>query len=186
MRNNDSMTVIPASRLAELEPACALSDALAFFDTLPAIRAEELTGRWHGRELATGHPMDGLLEASGWYGKQFDSVDEVHPLLFETPAGKIVSVDPRRIPFGIVDKIPEGVVARGRQVMGAALPALRTKKARARLRNVEYRGVVTAGMSYDHLPIIDLFRRVDERTLLGCMDLRGAPPYFFVLEADRA
>ena len=39
-------------------------------------------------------------------------------------------------------------------------------------------------MSYDHLPIIDLFRRVDERTLLGCMDLRGAPPYFFVLEAE--
>ncbi len=184
MRDNDSMTVIPADRLAELEPACALADALAFFDSLPAVRAEEVTGRWRGGELATGHPMDGLLEASGWYGKQFDSVDEVHPLLFRTPAGRIVSVDPRRIPFGIVDRIPEGVVARGRAVMGAALPALRTKKPRARLRNVEYRGVVTAGMSYDHLPIIDLFRRVDEDTLLGCMDLRDAPPYLFVLVRD--
>jgi hypothetical protein len=28
-----------------------------------------------GTDLATGHPMDGLLEASGWYGKQFDDVD---------------------------------------------------------------------------------------------------------------
>ncbi|WP_408898904.1 DUF4334 domain-containing protein [Nocardioides sp. R1-1] len=180
------MTVIPAERLATLEPACALADALALFDSLPAVRAEAVTGRWHGRELATGHPMDGLLEASGWYGKQFDSVDEVHPLLFRAPSGAIVSVDPRRIPFGMVDRIPSGVVARGRQLMGAALPVLRTRRPRARLRNVEYRGVVTAGMSYDHLPIIDLFRRVDDDTLLGCMDLRGAPPYFFVLERDRA
>lgn len=177
-------TLTAADRLAALEPACALEDALALFDSLPAVRAEELTGRYHGRELATGHPMDGLLEASGWYGKQFDSVDEVHPLLFRSPRGALVVVDPRRIPFGMVDKIPDAVVARGRGVMGAALPALRTRRHRARLRNVEYRGVVTAGMSYDHLPIIDLFRRVDERTLLGCMDLRGAPPYFFVLVAD--
>ncbi|GAA4807564.1 DUF4334 domain-containing protein [Nocardioides caeni] len=172
------------ARLAALEPTCALDEALALFDSLPAVRAEDITGRWHGRELGTGHPMDGLLEASGWYGKQFDSVDEVHPLVFRAPSGKLVTVDPRRIPFGLLPRIPEGVVARGRQVMGLSLPALTTRKHRARLRNVEYRGVVTAGMSYDHLPIIDLFRRVDDRTLLGCMDLRDAPPYFFVLEKD--
>ncbi|MBM9461604.1 DUF4334 domain-containing protein [Nocardioides sp. zg-536] len=173
-----------AARLAELEPACDRDEALAFFDTLPAVRAETLRGQWRGRELATGHPMDGLLEASGWYGKRFDSADEVHPLLFTAPGGRIVSADPRRIPFGMLDSIPEQVVSRGRAVMGVALPLLVTKKPRARLRNVEYRGVVTAGMSYDHLPIIDLFRRVDDTTLLGCMDLRAAPPYFFVLQRD--
>ncbi|MBM0127754.1 DUF4334 domain-containing protein [Pimelobacter simplex] len=178
------MTVIPSDRLAALEPACTLADALALFDSLPAVRAEEITGRWRGRELATGHPMDGLLAASGWYGKQFDSVDDVHPLLFRASSGAIVAVDPRRIPFGMLDRIPAGVVARGRAVMGAALPALRTRRPRARLRNVEHRGVVTAAMSYDHLPIIDLFRRVDDDTLLGCMDLRDAPPYFFVLARD--
>ena len=63
-------------------------------------------------------------------------------------------------------------------------PALRTRKHRARLRAVEHRGVVTAAMVYDHLPIIDFFRRVDDSTLLGVMDLRGATPYFFILRKD--
>lgn len=41
-------------------------------------------------------------------------------------------------------------------------------------------------MVYDHLPIIDVFRRVDEHTLLGVMDQRDAPqPYFFTLRLDR-
>lgn len=165
-------------------PACALDDALAFFDSLPPVRAEELTGQWRGRELATGHPLDGLLESSGWYGKRFDSVDEVHPLLFRGRGGRLVSDGPRRVPFGLLDKIPAGMVERGELVMALALPALVTKKPRARLRNVEHRGVVTAGMSYDHLPIIDLFRRIGDTTLLGCMDLRDSPPYFFVLARD--
>ena len=42
-------------------------------------------------------------------------------------------------------------------------------------------GKVSAAMIYDHLPIIDIFRRVDEDTLLGVMDMRGlADPYFFI------
>jgi hypothetical protein len=42
-------------------------------------------------------------------------------------------------------------------------------------------------MIYDHLPIIDIFRRVDEDTLLGVMDMRGlADPYFFILRRDRS
>jgi hypothetical protein len=69
-------------------------------------------------------------------------------------------------------------------MVGVLKPAVRTKRHRARLRAVEHRGVVTAAMVYDHLPIIDVFRRVDDRTLLGAMDLRGAAPYFFILEKD--
>ena len=41
------------STLVDLEPACTTEQALALFDSLPAIRAEELTGRWSGRELRT-------------------------------------------------------------------------------------------------------------------------------------
>lgn len=59
-----------------------------------------------------------------------------------------------------------------------------TRKPRARLRDVEHRGVVSAAMVYDHLPIIDHFRAVDDDTLLGVMDMRGAPPYFFILSRD--
>lgn len=178
------MSTDTTARLAALEPACTAAEAEAFFDALPPVRPEQLTGRYRGRELATGHPMDGLLVASGWYGKQFDDVDHVHPLLFRGRRDEIFAVEPRKVPLGIVPKVPAAVAARSHQAVGLLKPAIRTSKHRARLRAVEHRGVVTAAMVYDHLPIIDVFRRVDDVTLLGVMDLRGAPPYYFVLERD--
>ena len=37
-------------------------------------------------------------------------------------------------------------------------------------------------MIYDALPILDIFREVDQATLLGLIDLRGiAQPFFFIL-----
>lgn len=177
-------TTKPSERLEALGAACTAAEASALFDSLPAVRPEELTGRYTGRELATGHPMDGLLEASGWYGKQFDDVDHVHPLLFRSPGGEIFAVEPRKVPLGLIPKVPQAVTDRSRSLVGALKPAIRTKKHRARLRAIEHRGVVTAAMVYDHLPIIDVFRRVDADTLLGVMDLRGAPPYYFVLTRD--
>ena len=50
---------------------------------------------------------------------------------------------------------------------------------------MEHRGVDTAAMIYDALPIIDVFRRVGSGVLLGAMDMRGlAAPFFFLLERD--
>lgn len=75
-------------------------------------------------------------KSSGWYGKQFDDLDSVHPLLFEID-GEIYPVEPQ-----------------------AKMPVDVTKRATrhgARLRNVDHRGVVTAAMIYDTQPIIDLF-----------------------------
>jgi hypothetical protein len=159
---------------------------LAHFDSLPAIASEEITGRWKGREVVTGHPLEGLLEVSGWYGKQFDDVDHVHPLLFRAASGEIYPVDPRRVPLGLAGKVPPAAVNRAKPLIGRLGPVLRSRRHRARLRNVEHRGVVTAGMVYDDLPIIDFFRRVDDDTLLGVMDYRAHPaPYFFVLERDQ-
>lgn len=182
------MTSTPASdfrsALDTLAPACTATEAFALFDRLPGVGAGEIRGRWHGWELATGHPMDGLLEATGWYGKQFDDEDSVHPLLFRT-AGGIVPVDPRWAPMGIADKVSAATVAKARGAIDVLRPVLRTRKHRARLREVHHRGVVTTAMVYDHLPIIDTFRRIDADTLLGVMDLRTYPqPYFFVLERD--
>src|SRR5690349_18333746 len=111
-QRKDTMTT-ETVRLAELEPRCSTAEASAFFDSLPAVSADQLTGRWRGRELATGHPMDGVLDASGWYGKQFDSVDAVHPLLFEAPDGDIFPVDPRRLPIGLAGKVPLSAVEVG-------------------------------------------------------------------------
>ena len=60
-----------------------MNDAIAYFDSLPPVRTDEIRGRYRGEELRTGHPMEGKLAAAGWYGKQFDGEDKVHPLLFE-------------------------------------------------------------------------------------------------------
>ena len=179
-----SSTTNPTEALAVLEQGTDPETALAFFDSLPAVTCAELTGRYRGRELRTGHPMDGLLEASGWYGKQFDDADHVHPLLFQNRGGEIFAVEPRKMPLGVAPRIPAAVVDRSQGAVGVLKAALQTKKHRARLRAVEYRGVVSAAMVYDHLPIIDVFRRVDADTLLGVMDLRGSAPYVFVLQVD--
>ena len=44
------------------------------------------------------------------------------------------------------------------------------------------RGVATAALLYDSLPIVDVFRRVDDAVVLGLMDMRGLDaPFAFVL-----
>ena len=64
-------------------------------------------------------------------------------------------------------------------------PLLYTTKPKARLREVTHRGVVTAAIVYDTLPVIDVFRRVSDDVRVGAMDMRGLPsPYLFVLRRD--
>ncbi|MGW4249821.1 DUF4334 domain-containing protein [Nocardia sp. NPDC004722] len=177
-----------AARLRTLiAEAATAADAWDLFDALPTVRVEEITtGRWRGAEVGTGHPWDGMLAETGWYGKQFDSADSVQPLLFSGPDGEVFAVDPRRVPLFLAGKVPVTALRPVRRSLGVLRPVLRTTTPRARLRNLEFRGKSSAAMIYDHLPIIDIFRRVDENTLLGVMDLRGqSEPYFFVLYRDR-
>ncbi|WP_062993474.1 DUF4334 domain-containing protein [Nocardia anaemiae] len=166
-----------------LDGRCTTEQAWKLFDSLPAARVAEVTvGRWRGEELDTGHPFAGVLVASGWYGKQFDDPESVHPLLFADEPGNIFAVDPRRVPLGLAGKVPPSGVRAVRKLLPVLGPAIRTHRSAARLRDIEYRRVASAAMVYDHLPIIDHFRRVDIDTLLGVMDMRGmTEPYFFVL-----
>lgn len=60
-----------------------------------------------------------------------------------------------------------------------------TDQPMARLRTVVSRGVPTASMVYNQLPIIDSFKKVDEGTVLGMMDNVGIPDYFFVLRRQK-
>jgi hypothetical protein len=56
---------------------------------------------------------------------------------------------------------------------------------KARIREVKYNGVVSAAMIYNERPIIDYFRGVDERTVMGVMDALGSSAdhgLFFLLE----
>lgn len=162
--------------------------ALALFDGSPAVEQDFMIGTWHGAELPTGHPLDGLLEASGWWGKQFVDAETVHPLLFPTGDGRALwAVNPvlAFAGLGLLTRFP---ALRRRDYAGtinAASPVLRTRKPKARLRTTRYRGVDTATMIYDQLPVNDVFRKLNHQTVLGAMDLRGsAQPYFFVLTRD--
>jgi|GEM_PF-161587 len=155
--------------------------ALARFDGLPCVSAEELIGDWRGTELSTGHPLDGLLETLGWRGKRFESADHVDPLIFEPG----IALDPARMPLGLALRFLR--LARSRPVRaGFALlrGALRANGPAARLAPVRFRGHVGAAMIYDHQPIIDHFRRIDATRLLGLMQARSLPPYFFMLTLE--
>src|SRR5882757_6012100 len=156
-------------------------EALALFDSLEPVSVESMFGTWRGSEIATGHPLDGLLDATGWYGKQFVDADTVHPLLFFTAdRSAAFPVNPSLMPMSIQPRIRRGQSYH--RLMAAARPLIGTKKPTARLRMTEYRGRSSATMIYDAKPINDVFRRVSDTRLLGLMDHRGdAAPYFFVL-----
>jgi hypothetical protein len=174
-----------AARLAALQRGTDTDGALAFFDGLPGVTVAEMLGGWRGEGLPTGHRLDGLLERFGWRGKRFDSADDGHPLVFDTAAGAI-DLHPAFVPMPLVLRYPRWF---GTELFAGAFravaPLLRTRRPRARLRPVEHRGVVSAAMIYDDLPVCDHFRRVDADTRLGLMDSRGMRrPFFFVLRRE--
>jgi hypothetical protein len=174
------------ARLQELESAASLEDVLDFYDSLPAVPVAAMLGRWQGSEIATGHRFDGLLGPAGWHGKNFHSADEVDPLVFRRSDGRLFAGNPAWMPLKLLEKAP----GLAKNPLSAALfrlsaPLLATGKPQARLRMTEYRGVTTAMMIYDSLPINDAFRFVDRDIVLGAMDIRGQPnPFFFTLRRE--
>ena len=162
------------------------ADVLAFADRLPGVAVEEMTGRWRGSELPTGSPLDGLLTAYRWWGKEVLDADTVHPLLFADRAGRPRPVQPAPAPLTLLRRAPGLARSRpARLAFTAARPLLTTRRPAARLRTVVHRGVPTAALVYDRLPVVDVFRRVGPDLLLGLMDLRGLPdPYAFLLQRD--
>ena len=170
------------------------AEALTIYDAAPAVEPDFMIGTWHGAELPTNHPLDGMLAASGWWGKQFLDAEAVHPLLFPTADGSALWALNPALAFsglGVATRVP-GI--RSRDFSGAIAklkPVLGTTAPKARLRTTRYRGVDTATMVYDQLPVNDVFRLLDDvpgcETVLGAMDLRGsARPYFFVLRRDES
>ncbi len=164
----------------------AQGEALALFDLLGPVTLDAMPGRWRGSGFATGHPLDGWLEAFGWYGKEFgESPDDAQPLLFGRAGGKITAINPATVPIGIVKRLnlKRSRLARGAFRLGKGLVAAR--RPTARLRMMEYRGVASATIVYDALPILDHLRQVEPGVLLGAMDYRGFDqPFFFVLERE--
>jgi hypothetical protein len=160
------------------------AEALALFDALPPLPPEAMLGHWRGEGFATGHGLDGLLEAYHWHGKRFDSLEHVHPLVFRGPRGRLRCIDPAWMGPGLalVDRLPGVRSGWAGRLFQRLSPLAATDRSRARLRATEHRGQVSATMLYDQLPINDVFRRVDDDTVFGLMDRKGDPtPFFFIL-----
>ena len=158
-------------------------DALELFDSLEPVDVDFMIGRWRGEGYPTGHSQDGLLEAYHWYGKHFESSEDVHPLLFLNRRGEVVRINPGAMALGGQRSGPASKIAVG--FFQLMMPLLRTSKSRARLRMTEYRGKVSATMIYDQLPINDVFRKMDENTVIGVMDNKDIEePFFFKLRRD--
>lgn len=156
-------------------------DAIAFFDSLEPAEVDMMIGDWKGEGVDTGHPMDGMLEATNWYGKRFNSANDVHPLIHRAPWGGTVSIDPTLMPLRLALNLPF------RDALAPALfPLLcvffRANKGKARLRAIEFRGRLHAAMCYDTKPINDVFAKISDNAVLGWMDYKGMEkPYFFKL-----
>jgi len=172
-----------ASSQSILESKIATTErALALFDTLAPASLDFMFGRWQGSGLHTSHPMDGLLEASNWYGKEFIDSETVHPLLFLNGRGEIVKIAPNPTLMNWALKLPVIESELLKFLLGSIGSLLKTEASQARLRMMEYRGKASATMVYDYLPINDSFRKVDENTALGVMDFKASPqPFFFIL-----
>jgi hypothetical protein len=156
--------------------------ALDRFDALPPVATSDLRGMWRGAGVPSGHPLDGVLERLGWFGKRFDDDERVHPLVFRNGRG-LTSVNPALVPLGLVLRVaPLLRTAPAGTAFAAVRPLVTTRRPRARLREVRYRGVVSAALVYDDLPIIDAFRTAADGSVLGAMDARGmAQPFLFAL-----
>jgi len=164
------------------------AEACEIFDAAEAVDPDFMVGTWHGSELPTGHPLDGLLAATGWWGKQFVDAETVHPLLFPTRDGSALWAFNPVLAFSVLGLATKLPALKNRSFLGqinALQPLLRTRSPRARLRTTRYRGVDSATMVYDQAPVNDVFRRLSDDAVIGAMDLRGSSrPYFFVLCRD--
>lgn len=161
--------------------------AEALFDRLDAVETDFMIGEWWGREVSTGHAMDGSLALARWYGKTFLDNDNVHPLVHLDGQGRKFFADPGKMPFGPrmrTPRYPRWMLPAMRAAMKAYT---QTTKSLARLRMTGYRGQVSATMCYDQLPIHDVFRKLDDDNVLGFMDMkRMVRPYVFTLAREGA
>ncbi|MGV0627062.1 DUF4334 domain-containing protein [Mycolicibacter minnesotensis] len=166
------------------------TEALEVFDAAEALDPDFMLGTWHGAELPTDHPLDGLLAASGWWGKQFVDAETVHPLLFPTSDGSALWAFNPAFAFSVLGPATKFSALKNHSFakpITRLQPLLRARSAKARLRTTRYRGVDTATMVYDQAPVNDVFRRLSDEAVIGAMDLRGSDrPYFFVLYRDES
>ncbi|MBM7541837.1 DUF4334 domain-containing protein [Amphibacillus cookii] len=169
-----------------IEQGATQQEAFAWFDQLETVNSADILGLWKGIEIKTGHPLEGVLSASNWFGKRFINEEQVYPLVCLKNDGTLYNVNPWLLPLDLpIDKLPSISIKLGMKLFR---PLLATDKSSARIRMTNYRDKTSASLIYDDKAIIDVFRKIDNQTLLGVMDFKTRKvdkSYFFVLKKVR-
>lgn len=169
----------------DLMAGVTTAQALTAFDRLEPVDSEFMLGRWVGAEIPTNHPMDGLLDASNWYGKHFIDLNNVHPLILSGRNGQTYSMIPFLFLMNLGINVPAFKKPAMKPINGFVTRLVKTSKSHARMRMVDFRGKTSATMIYDRLPIHDHFRKLNNDSVMGLMDFKGqADPYFFMLKRE--
>jgi len=168
------------------EQAVPAGELLRRFDSLDPISPADLEGLWRGRGVPSGHPLDGVLENLGWFGKRFRADGRADALLFEFEPRHLTPIEAGAIPLGLALRLASwGRTRMARNLFYHLRKPLRARGPTAGLQFRECRGVTTAAMIYDRQPITDYFRRIDGDKVLGLMSVRDDPRhYFFVLTRE--
>ncbi|CCM78344.1 DUF4334 domain-containing protein [Rhizobium mesoamericanum] len=157
---------------------------LEAFRSLPPVQPRELVGLWKGRGIQSGHPFDGVLENLGWFGKRFTSDMRADALLFRAGERRLIAINPKWIPLRLALRFHGlGRTRIARNLFSYLQRRLRARGPVASVKTMMFGGVESAAMAYDDQPIVDHFRRIDERRVMGAMTIPGeARVYFFELE----
>ncbi|WP_234828078.1 DUF4334 domain-containing protein [Sinorhizobium fredii] len=150
------------------------------FDHVGALEEiSDLEGAWH----SDWHPLDGVLENLGWFGKRFrPDMRECTVVSHGTAAAHRHRSGENTSSLGA--SFPKHRQHGRRETpVSCLMRGLRAKGPVASLTTMPLYGVVSAAMIYDDQPIVDYFRRIDEQRIMGAMTVSGDDRiYFFELE----
>jgi hypothetical protein len=154
------------------------------FQGLLPVEPHEMIGLWTGRGIPSGHPLDGVLENLGWFGKRFSTRMRADALLFRGVEKRLVAIDPAWIPLRLALRFHKiGKARAASNLFSYLLRRLRAKGPVASLKALSFHGVTSAAMTYDMQPIVDYFRKVDDNCVMGAMVIEGDDRiYFFELK----
>lgn len=159
--------------------------ALESFRRLPPIEPHELVGLWRGQGIPAGHPLDGVLENLGWFGKRFTSEMRADALLFKSDERRLVPIDPAWIPLRPALRFHQlGRTKFARNLFSHLQRRFRANGPVASVKSLPFEGVTSAAMVYDAQPVIDHLRRIDEKRIMGAMAIRD-DGWFYFFELER-
>ncbi|GGG06350.1 hypothetical protein GCM10010924_38760 [Rhizobium wenxiniae] len=153
---------------------------LAWFRTLEPVNAADMIGLWRGSGCPSGHPLDGVLENLGWFGKRFHPNLRADALLFEKAPGKLIAIEPAYFPTRWALSFSGiGRKAFAPRLFSHITPRLGAQGTTAVLQSRMDDELITAALVYDRQTIGEVFRRSKDGQVIGKMIVNGDPRHYF-------